>query len=55
MRKFIVLMMAMLLILSGCTSPSSVPDLSLDDPRFEGYEPEKSIYYNPESGIRFND
>lgn len=53
MRKFIVLMMAMLFLLSGCSSPSSVPDLSLDDPRFEEYEPEKSIYYNPESGIRF--
>jgi hypothetical protein len=26
--------------------------LNLDDPRFDGYVPEKSLYYNPESGIR---
>jgi len=52
MKRFLVLIMAILFLLSGCTSPSSFPDLSLDDPRFEGYEPEKSIYYNPESGIK---
>lgn len=53
MKRFIVLMMVILFFTSGCASPSSIPDLSLDDPRFDGYDPEKSIYYNLDSGIRF--
>ncbi|MGM0396102.1 MAG: DUF4932 domain-containing protein [Bacillota bacterium] len=53
MKRFIVLIITLLFLISGCISPSSIPDLSLDDPRFDGYEFEKSIYYNLDSGIRF--
>ncbi len=53
MKKLIAVILASLFIISGCTSPSSISDLGLDDPRFDGYVPEKSIYYNPESRIKF--
>ncbi|WP_422485683.1 DUF4932 domain-containing protein [Gudongella sp. DL1XJH-153] len=53
MRRIVVLLIALISIISGCASPNSIPDLTLDDPRFDGYDPVKSIYYNLDSGIRF--
>ncbi len=53
MKRLVVFMVVIILLVTGCTSPSSIPDIKLDDSRFDGYEPEKSLYYNLDSGIRF--
>lgn len=53
MKKISMLILVMLFLLTGCSTQGSLPVLNLDDPRFDGYVPEKSLYYNPESGIRF--
>lgn len=52
MKKISMLILVMLFLLTGCSTQGSLPVLNLDDPRFDGYVPEKFLYYNPESGIR---